>query len=55
MEKNISIQEYYKIILYLYQLKNTLNILVALYDFCDRTCFRLCRIIKYNMVNISIK
>ena len=30
MEQNISIQEYYKIILYLYQLKSTLNISVAL-------------------------
>ena len=29
MERNISFQEYYKIILYLYQLKNTLNILVS--------------------------
>ena len=33
MEQNISIQEYYKIILYLCQLKNTLNILVALLQF----------------------
>ena len=33
MEQNISIQEYYKIILYLYQLKNTLNVLVALREF----------------------
>ena len=24
-------------------------------DFCDRTCFRLCRIIKYNIVNTFIK
>ena len=24
------------------------------WDFCDRTCFRLCRIIKYKMVNIFI-
>ena len=33
MEQNISIHEYYKIILYSYQLKNTLNILVALLRF----------------------
>ena len=33
MEENISTQEYYKIIFYLYQLKNTLNILVALLKF----------------------
>ena len=33
MEQNISFEEYYKIILYLYQLKNTLNILVALVGF----------------------
>ena len=33
MEQNISIQEYYKIILYLYQLRNTLNISVALLKF----------------------
>ena len=30
MEQNIFLQEYFKIIYYLYQLKNTLNILVAL-------------------------
>ena len=29
MEQNIFIKEYFKIIWYLYQLKNTLNILVA--------------------------
>ena len=33
MEQNHSIQEYCKIILHLYQLKNTLNILVALLKF----------------------
>ena len=33
MTQNISFQEYYKIILYLYKLKNTLNILVALLAF----------------------
>ena len=33
MEKNISIQEYYKVIFYLYQLKNKLNILVTLLAF----------------------
>ena len=33
MEQSISIQEYYKIILNLYQLKNTLNVLVALHKF----------------------
>ena len=32
MEKNIFLQEYFKIIWYLYQLKNTLNILVALLE-----------------------
>ena len=31
--QNISIQEYYKNILYLYQLKNALNILMALLGF----------------------
>ena len=30
MEQNVSLQEYLKIIYYLYQLKNTLHILVAL-------------------------
>ena len=33
MVQNVSIQEYYKIILYLYQLKNTLNIFMALLEF----------------------
>ena len=33
MAQKISIQEYYKIILYLYQLKNTSNILVGLLEF----------------------
>ena len=33
MQQNISKKEYYKKILYLYQLKNTLNILVALLKF----------------------
>ena len=33
MEQNMSIQEYYEIILYLYQLEITLNILVALLEF----------------------
>ena len=33
MEQNISIQEYYKIILYLYQLKKPLNIFLALLKF----------------------
>ena len=33
MEQNISIQEYYKTILYLYRLKNTLNFLVAVLKF----------------------
>ena len=32
MEQNISIKEYCKIILYLYQLKNTLHILVVLLE-----------------------
>ena len=30
MEQNIFLQEYFKIIKYLYQLKNTLNVLLAL-------------------------
>ena len=29
MEQNVFLQEYFKIIWYLYQLKNTLNILLA--------------------------
>ena len=29
MEQNIFLQEYFKIIKYLYQIKNTLNVLVA--------------------------
>ena len=33
MEQNIFLQEYFKIIWYLHQLKNTLNILVALLGF----------------------
>ena len=33
MDQNISVQEYYKIILYSYQLKNALSILVALLEF----------------------
>ena len=33
MEQNIYNQEYYKIILHLYRIKNTLNILVALLKF----------------------
>ena len=33
MAQNISIQEYFKIIQNLYQLRNTLNILVALLEF----------------------
>ena len=36
MEQHIFIQKYYKIILYLYQLKNILNILVALLEFIRR-------------------
>ena len=34
--QNISIQEYYKIILHLYQLRNKLNVLVALLGFTCR-------------------
>ena len=33
MEQIIFLQEYFKIILYLYQIKNTLNILMALVEF----------------------
>ena len=33
MDLDVSIDKYYKIILYLYQLKNTLNILVRLLGF----------------------
>ena len=32
MEQNIFLQEYFKIVWYLYQLKNTLNILLALIE-----------------------
>ena len=33
MEQNISIQDYYKLVLHSYQLKNTSNILVVLLEF----------------------
>ena len=33
MQQNTSIQQYYKIVLYILQLKNTLNILVTLLAF----------------------
>ena len=42
MAQNISIQEYYKIILHLYQLKNTLNILVALLGFIRGNLMDFC-------------
>ena len=43
MAQNISIQEYYKIILYLYQLKNALNILMALLGFIHGNLMDFCR------------
>ena len=40
MDQNISIQEHYKIILHLYQLKNKLNVLVALLGFICRNLMK---------------
>ena len=48
MEQNIFLQEYFKIIYYFYQLKNTLNILVALLGLIYGTLMS-----EENIVNIT--
>ena len=54
MEQNVFLQGYFEIIEYLYQIKNTLNILIALFKFIRRNLMEFQRtVLKITSIHIG--